>query len=179
MRQGTAWDSMANQLRLIFGIFLLPPATILRGGSYIMGLILVRLWKIMKYSLSRCKLWWKFYCHLFAHPQFQYFAPDGDRGKKKNLWKSTIFRGIHRSDRPFCDPGEARTLDPLIKSQLLYQLSYGVIPFWGLKVSFLKSDAKLAVISELCKYFEIFFWKNFKGKVLNDINRQYNGQNIT
>src|SRR5690606_8046431 len=25
------------------------------------------------------------------------------------------------------DPGEARTLDPLIKSQLLYQLSYGVI----------------------------------------------------
>ena len=27
-----------------------------------------------------------------------------------------------------CDPGGARTLDPLIKSQLLYQLSYGVIP---------------------------------------------------
>jgi hypothetical protein len=24
------------------------------------------------------------------------------------------------------DPGEIRTLDPLIKSQLLYQLSYGV-----------------------------------------------------
>ena len=28
----------------------------------------------------------------------------------------------------FCDPGGARTLDPLIKSQLLYQLSYGYIP---------------------------------------------------
>ncbi len=27
------------------------------------------------------------------------------------------------------DPGEARTLDPMIKSHLLYQLSYGVI-FW-------------------------------------------------
>lgn len=27
----------------------------------------------------------------------------------------------------FCDPGEARTLDPMIKSHLLYQLSYGVI----------------------------------------------------
>ena len=26
------------------------------------------------------------------------------------------------------DPGVARTLDPLIKSQLLYQLSYGVAP---------------------------------------------------
>ena len=25
-----------------------------------------------------------------------------------------------------CDPGGARTLDPLIKSQLLYQLSHGV-----------------------------------------------------
>ena len=27
----------------------------------------------------------------------------------------------------WCDPGEARTLDPVIKSHLLYQLSYGVI----------------------------------------------------
>ena len=26
-----------------------------------------------------------------------------------------------------CDPGGARTLDPMIKSHLLYQLSYGVI----------------------------------------------------
>ena len=26
-----------------------------------------------------------------------------------------------------CDPGEARTLDPMIKSHLLYQLRYGVI----------------------------------------------------
>ena len=31
----------------------------------------------------------------------------------------------------FCgDPGEARTLDPLIKSQLLYQLSYGVFNYY-------------------------------------------------
>ena len=28
-----------------------------------------------------------------------------------------------------CDPGEIRTLGPMIKSQLLYQLSYGVIYF--------------------------------------------------
>ena len=40
-----------------------------------------------------------------------------------------IFRGIRRSDRPFSDLGEARTLDPLIKSQLLYQLSYEVIAY--------------------------------------------------
>ena len=38
-----------------------------------------------------------------------------------------IFRGIHRSDRPFSDPGGARTHDPMIKSHLLYQLSYGVL----------------------------------------------------
>ncbi len=40
-----------------------------------------------------------------------------------------IFRNFRRPDRPLCDPGEARTLDPLIKSQLLYQLSYGVIVY--------------------------------------------------
>ncbi len=40
-----------------------------------------------------------------------------------------IFRTFLRVDRPFSDPGEARTLDPLIKSQLLYQLSYGVMRF--------------------------------------------------
>ena len=27
----------------------------------------------------------------------------------------------------FCDPAGARTQDPLIKSQVLYQLSYGII----------------------------------------------------
>ncbi|GEM_PF-2295459 len=31
------------------------------------------------------------------------------------------------------DPGGARTLDPMIKSHLLYQLSYGVIIFLGCK----------------------------------------------
>ena len=30
----------------------------------------------------------------------------------------------------FCDPGETRTLGPLIKSQLLYQLSYGVFDLY-------------------------------------------------
>lgn len=32
------------------------------------------------------------------------------------------YRAIEKN----CDPGETRTLGPLIKSQLLYQLSYGV-----------------------------------------------------
>ena len=36
----------------------------------------------------------------------------------------------------YCDPGEIRTLDPLIKSQLLYQLSYGVM--LGVQSKYLK-----------------------------------------
>ncbi len=39
--------------------------------------------------------------------------------------KTTLFLG---------DPGGARTLDPMIKSHLLYQLSYGVIPFSVLRL---------------------------------------------
>ena len=35
----------------------------------------------------------------------------------------------------FCDLGEARTLDPLIKSQLLYQLSYQVIFLQGWQIN--------------------------------------------
>ncbi len=42
----------------------------------------------------------------------------------------------------FGDLGEARTLDPLIKSQLLYQLSYEVIML-------LISDAKVLLFFEL------------------------------
>lgn len=48
-----------------------------------------------------------------------------------------IFRGIMQSDiqkraeiqgfQLLCDPGGARTHDPMIKSHLLYQLSHGVI----------------------------------------------------
>ena len=50
-----------------------------------------------------------------------------------------------------CDPGGARTLDPLIKSQLLYQLSYGVVSaleFCG---------ANLRFFFEVTKFFGAFF----------------------
>ena len=42
-----------------------------------------------------------------------------------------IKKGHHLDFRqyPLGDPAETRTLDPLIKSQLLYQLSYGVKKF--------------------------------------------------
>ena len=57
-----------------------------------------------------------------------------------NIWSVNFLRGFHevasKIKRDFNllkpllkyygDPAETRTLDPLIKSQLLYQLSYGV-----------------------------------------------------
>ncbi len=75
-----------------------------------------------------------------------------------------IFRGIRRSDRPLSDLGEARTLDPLIKSQLLYQLSYEVIAsetfqhqtfrFSNLCLSaFLNCDAKVRRFFRPTKHF--------------------------
>ncbi len=37
---------------------------------------------------------------------------------------------VHQTDVPFfCDPAGTRTQGPYIKSVLLYQLSYGIIPF--------------------------------------------------
>ena len=54
------------------------------------------------------------------------------------------------------DPGGARTLDPLIKSQLLYQLSYGVIDATGV---FPNCGAKLTLFFQLCKFFSTFFQK--------------------
>ena len=72
-----------------------------------------------------------------------------------------IFRGIRRSDRSFSDPGEARTLDPLIKSQLLYQLSYGVFVDASANSVFATPFrfcvAKLESFFETTKSFEIFF----------------------
>ena len=46
-----------------------------------------------------------------------------------NIEKTLSFKCSQRLTYFYCDLGEARTLDPLIKSQLLYQLSYEVILF--------------------------------------------------
>ena len=55
------------------------------------------------------------------------------------------------------DPGEARTLDPMIKSHLLYQLSYGVSLR---RRGFRFSDAKVMLFSgtarEFLKILELF-----------------------
>lgn len=55
--------------------------------------------------------------------------------------------------RLLCDPGEARTLDPMIKSHLLYQLSYGVNVL-------LISVAKIMPFFYPTKFSGYFFKKN-------------------
>lgn len=53
--------------------------------------------------------------------------PAKDRTKKKLLQYVDTVGVVISFGLCFCDLGEARTHDPLIKSQLLYQLSYEVI----------------------------------------------------
>ena len=65
--------------------------------------------------------------------------------ERKNPERRLLFRIFYRSD-----PGEARTLDPMIKSHLLYQLSYGVRLFSI-------SVAKVRIIFELASVFANFF----------------------
>ena len=67
-------------------------------------------------------------CHA---PARECGADSGGEGMKtKRLhWmnqRSLCFYLFNRKKVFRCDPGEARTLDPMIKSHLLYQLSYGV-----------------------------------------------------
>ena len=74
----------------------------------------------------------------------------------RNLFANILFDYGHKKKEaqmlefPFCDPGEARTLDPMIKSHLLYQLSYGVRLFSI-------SVAKVRIIFELASVFANFF----------------------
>jgi hypothetical protein len=49
------------------------------------------------------------------------------------------------------DLGEARTLDPLIKSQLLYRLSYQVIIFF-------RAANKRIIFDFGCRIFNFGFW---------------------
>ena len=55
----------------------------------------------------------------------------------------------------YCTPAGARTLDTLIKSQVLYQLSYGCIVFCF-------ASAKVLTLFETSKIFSVFFQKNLQ-----------------
>ena len=81
---------------------------------------------------------------------------------KMSITKKTQPLDLQVAEFQIGDPGEARTLDPLIKSQLLYQLSYGV-KYLGVRSKpslwlgiFLKCDAKVGTIFELSKYCGLF-----------------------
>ena len=68
------------------------------------------------------------------------------------LWPTEIKKAA-TFQRLLCDPGEARTLDPMIKSHLLYQLSYGVNVL-------LISVAKVMPFFYPTKFSGYFFQKN-------------------
>ena len=53
--------------------------------------------------------------------------------------------------KPLCDPAGTRTQDPYIKSVLLYQLSYGIVPFFGTA----KVGIDLGFVKPFLKYFPI------------------------
>ena|GEM_PF-2173225 len=50
---------------------------------------------------------------------------------------TTLNRKVRMKNAVYGDPAGARTLDPLIKSQLLYHLSYRAI-FYGCKGTFIR-----------------------------------------
>lgn len=54
----------------------------------------------------------------------------------------------------FGDPGGARTLDPLIKSQLLYQLSYGVMMFIRFRIASAKLRQFLKPAKKNLRFFQ-------------------------
>ena len=60
-----------------------------------------------------------------------------------------------------CDPGGARTLDPLIKSQLLYQLSYGVMHRTGISLPSLRMQRYNLSANRPNIFFKKFFSTNF------------------
>ena len=64
---------------------------------------------------------------------FLWLSKQTDKNKKvlRQLYLRTLNVKSKTLKTISSDPGEARTLDPMIKSHLLYQLSYGVISFAG------------------------------------------------
>lgn len=60
-----------------------------------------------------------------------------------------------------CDPGGARTLDPLIKSQLLYQLSYGVMHQTGISLPSLRMQRYNLSANRPNIFFKKFFSTDF------------------
>ncbi len=80
------------------------------------------------------------------HHQTQFQTSSPRHTKKSNAFQ-------HCSS--LCDPGEARTLDPMIKSHLLYQLSYGVNVL-------LISVAKVRAFLISAKFSGNYFSRNFR-----------------
>ena len=84
--------------------------------------------------------------------RFDRFGHVGRRGMCRERVKCKR-EAILRLSLSWGDPGEARTHDPMIKSHLLYQLSYGVI------VGFLLLLGKVTAFFLITQIFLRFFFK--------------------
>ena len=79
-------------------------------------------------------------CANSADPEFQSLRsryPDSNRGPTHYECVALPTEPYRQTLLPYCTPAGARTLDTLIKSQVLYQLSYGCLIF-NVKQSFQK-----------------------------------------
>ena len=80
---------------------------------------------------------------------------------------ATLSKQKKRGKKPlFCTPAGARTLDTLIKSQVLYQLSYGCIVFSI-------AGAKVRSIFESTKLFRDFFQKKVGERLISSKNEPF------
>jgi hypothetical protein len=84
---------------------------------------------------------------------------------RHSLWPAEIKKAA-TFQRLLCDPGEARTLDPMIKSHLLYQLSYGVNVL-------LISVAKVMPFFYSTKFSGYFFQKKLSQECQHSIRQQH------
>ena len=127
------------------------PKTISHGRD---AMIRVRVKRLIFSILSRLykpkgRFFW--FCMCRPKEPSLWFVGRGGGNKKASFAKEA-----------FGDPGGARTLDPLIKSQLLYQLSYGVIMFIRFRIAsaklrqFLKPAKKICVFFKKSAFFVVF-----------------------
>jgi tetratricopeptide (TPR) repeat protein len=83
----------------------------------------------------------------------------GDLNKKKAMKNS-----------PLCDPAGIRTQDPYIKSVLLYQLSYGILPLFKTRMqNYEKITRKQNLICKLFLFIFFILIQSLDSKAQNDI----------
>ncbi len=82
--------------------------------------------------------------------QFRHLGPDpcsGLEGLTRIMWALRRYSVPDPIVQLYCEPARVRTGDLLIKSQMLYQLSYGIMPFYRRRENYEKSVVDSNLIS--------------------------------